>query len=110
MVASAVLMPTIDELEKLVAQFPDKPFPRYGLAMEYKKANRWDEALTHFRKAIELDGDYTAAYYHAGMACEGAGRKDEAIAFYRDGLAAAQRIGNAHAAGELGEALRLLGG
>ncbi|HVO32177.1 MAG TPA: tetratricopeptide repeat protein [bacterium] len=103
-------MPSIDELEKLVQQFPDKAFPRYGLAMEYKKASRWDEALTHFRKAIELDPNYTAAFFHAGMACEAAGRKEDAKQFYRDGLVAAKRVGNSHAAGEIGEALRLLEG
>jgi tetratricopeptide (TPR) repeat protein len=103
-------MPSIAELETLVKQFPDKPFPRYGLAMEYKKAARYEEALPHFRKAIELDPNYTAAFFHAGMACEAAGKVDDAKQFYRDGLAAAQKIGNSHAASEIGAALAALGG
>ena len=109
MLASAA-MPTIEELEKLVQQFPTKPFPRYGLAMEYKKAARWDEALTHFREAIKLDPNYTAAFFHAGMACESAGKIDDAKQFYREGLAAAQKIGNGHAASEIGAALAAIGG
>ena len=103
-------MPSIAELEKLVTQFPDKPFPRYGLAMEYKKAARHDEALVHFREAIKLDPNYTAAFFHAGMSCEAAGRVEDAKTFYRDGLAVAQRVGNGHAASELGAALQALGG
>ena len=103
-------MPSIEELEKLVTQFPTKPFPRYGLAMEYKKAGRHDEALAHFREAIKLDPNYTAAFFHGGMSCEAAGRPEDAKAFYRDGLAAANRIGNGHAASEIGAALAALGG
>lgn len=103
-------MPTIEELEKLAAQFPTKPLPRYGLAMEYKKAGRFADAIPQFEKAIELDPNYVAALFHMGMAYESWGKTAEAIETYRKGLAVAQRIGNAHAASEIGQALANLGG
>lgn len=102
-------MPSIEEIEKLVQQFPDKPFPRYGLAMEYKKAGRLEDAVTHFRKAVELDPKYVAAYHHCGLTLETLGKRDEAIATFRQGLAIAKQIGNGHAAKEINEALAAMG-
>jgi tetratricopeptide (TPR) repeat protein len=103
-------MPSIEELEKLVQQFPTKPFPRYGLAMEYKKAGRFADSIPHFEKAMELDPNYVAAFFQAGMAYEAWGKADLAKETYRKGLVVAQRIGNGHAASEIGAALAALGG
>ena len=94
-------MPSIDELEALIARFPDKPFPRYGLAMEYKKAGRFDDAVPQFKKALELDPNYVAAYMHCGITLREAGKDDEAKETLKAGLAVANKIGNGHAAGEI---------
>ncbi len=101
-------MPSIDELETLTRQFPDKAFPRYGLAMEYKKAGRIDEAVREFREAMRLDADYVAAWFQCGLALESAGRIEEARAVLTEGLAVAQRVGNAHAASEIAGTLSQL--
>lgn len=101
-------MPSIQELETLTQQFPDKAFPRYGLAMEYKKASRWEEAVREFRAAMKLDSNYVAAWFQCGMALEAWGKTDEAKSMYREGLQVAQRVGNAHAASEISAALAAL--
>jgi tetratricopeptide (TPR) repeat protein len=103
-------MPDISELESLIARFPDKPFPRYGLAMEYKKAGRADDAVAQFKAALKLDPNYVAAYMHCGLALREAGRNDEAKTTLHEGLAVAQRVGNSHAAGEISGILQEMGG
>lgn len=103
-------MPDIAELESLIQRFPDKPFPRYGLAMEYKKAGRFPDAVAQFKKALELDPNYVAAYMHCGLAQREAGQIDEAKATLQQGLQVAQRIGNGHAAGEISGILMEMGG
>jgi len=103
-------MPDIAELETLITRFPDKPFPRYGLAMEYKKAARFDEAIAQFDAALKLDPNYVAAYMHCGLAMREAGRIDDAKATLQKGLGVAQRIGNSHAAGEIAGILQEIGG
>ena len=102
-------MPDISELESLIARYPDKPFPRYGLAMEYKKAGRFDDAVAQFEKAMALDPNYVAAYMHCGIALREAGRVVDAKATLTRGLAVAQRIGNAHAASEISGILQEIG-
>lgn len=101
-------MPSIEELEKLVQQFPDKPFPRYGLAMEYKKVNRFDEAIPHFREAMKLDANYVAAWFQCGLTYQAAGKIDEAKQTYREGIEVARRVGNGHALSEISDALASL--
>ena len=103
-------MPSIEELEAIIAKFPDKPFPRYGLAMEYKKAKRWDDAVREFQHAMRMDPNYVAAWFQCGLALQEAGRLDEARKVLTDGLGVANRIGNAHAASEISETLHQLGG
>lgn len=102
-------MPDITELENLIQRFPDKPFPRYGLAMEYKKAGRFADAVAQFQKALELDPNYVAAYMHCGIAMRDAGNPVDAKATWQKGLAVAQKIGNAHAAGEISGLLMEIG-
>jgi tetratricopeptide (TPR) repeat protein len=102
-------MPSIDELEGLIARFPDKPFPRYGLAMEYKKARRFDEAVAQFQEAVKLDPKYVAAFMHCGLCLREAGRADEAKQTLQQGLQVAQRAGNTHAAGEIAGILQEMG-
>ena len=103
-------MPSIQELEALTKQFPDKAFPRYGLAMEYKKANRFEEAIREFQEAMRLDPNYVAAWHHCGMAYEQWGRIEDAKRVYREGMDVARRVGNGHALSEITAALQAIGG
>ncbi len=101
-------MPSIQELEALTKQFPAKAFPRYGLAMEYKKASRFEEAIREFEEAMKLDANYVAAWFHCGMAYEAWGKLDDAKRVYREGIEVARRIGNGHALSEITAALQAL--
>jgi predicted Zn-dependent protease len=95
-------------LEKLTREGSDDPMAWYGLAMEYRKLERWDEALQTFTALRTRRPDYVAMYLMCGQMLEGVDRKDEAREWMEAGLAAARAKGDGHAASELEAALALL--
>ena len=102
-------MPSIADLEALTKQFPAKAFPRYGLAMEYKKAARYEDAIREFQHAMRLDPNYVAAWHHAGQSYVAWGKPEDAKRVYLEGIEVAKRIGNGHALSELTAELQALG-
>lgn len=97
-------------LQQVLAANPDDAFARYGLAMEYTRAGETETALAEYKTLLQKNPDYTAAYFMAAQMLAGAGRTDEAKQFLRDGIASAQRSGNAHAKSEMEGMLQELGG
>lgn len=102
-------MSRIEQLQSFIAQTPNDPFPRYGLAMELKNAGQLEEAERTFAELIERFPDYTPAYLHAGGVLAMLGRKPEAAAVYRRGMEACTQKRDFHAKGELETALADLG-
>ncbi|MGD0013319.1 MAG: tetratricopeptide repeat protein [Bryobacteraceae bacterium] len=98
----------LEALRQILAQNPSDGFARYGLAMEFSKAGRFQEAVAEFRALLDLKPDYAYAYYHAGQALERLGRFEEAKDFYRRGIELTARLGDEHARNELQLALDLL--
>ena len=92
-------------LETLIVAKPDDPFPRYGLAMEYKKLGRHDEAVSAFEELTRVHPSYVPSYLMFGNLLEALGRAPAAIEVYTRGIEAARASGNDHAAGELQAAL-----
>ncbi len=82
---------------------PNDTFVTYGLAMEYAKLNNLEEALGWLSKTIELDADYAYAYYQKARLLSETGKNEAATETISEGLAAAERKGDAHAAEELEE-------
>ena len=102
-------MSRLETLKSMLDQNPKDSFARYGLAMEYKNAGEWEDAMREFRSLIAMNADYHAAYFHGGQTLERMGREDEARELYREGVEAATRAGNGHARAEMQGALDLLG-
>jgi tetratricopeptide (TPR) repeat protein len=99
----------LETLKSLLSEDPGNSFARYGLAMEYSRAGRLEEALAEFEALLKADPGYSYAYFHGGQALEQLGRIEEAKDMYRRGLEAATRKGDQHARSELQGALDLLG-
>jgi predicted Zn-dependent protease len=95
-------------LEKVTADGTDDPLAWYGLAMEYRKLQRWDEALQTFTTLRTRKPDYIAMYLMCGQMLDECGRKDEARDWLDVGLAAARAKGDSHAAGEIESAIAAL--
>jgi tetratricopeptide (TPR) repeat protein len=92
-------------LKAFAAQRPSDPFPRYGLAMEYKNSGQLEQAREVFAALMTDHPAYTAAYLHAGNTLVALGRADEARTIYARGIEACTKAGDAHARGELEGAL-----
>ena len=94
-------------LLQLLAFYADDPtdaFTIYALATEYR-AQEPERAWEFYQKLLAEHPDYVGTYYHAGKLLEAFGRKDEAEQVYRQGLVAARKAGQQHAASELRQAL-----
>jgi tetratricopeptide (TPR) repeat protein len=97
-------MPEMNRLQMLtefLQQNPGDAFARYGLAMEYSKLGQTEQALTEFKKLLEVHPDYTNGYFMAAQVLERSGRTPEARQMLEKGVEAARRTGNKHALSEM---------
>lgn len=103
-------MPTrLEQLQKLVAVDPNDPFAHYGVGLELLGLERFEEACAAFTAALERDPNYVAAYHLRARTEIKMGARPAAAETLRAGIAAAQRVGDRHAAAEMAELLESLG-
>jgi predicted Zn-dependent protease len=96
-------------LEKVTREGSTEPMAWYGLALEYRTLERWDEALQTFTTLRTNHPDYVATYLMCGQMLEKLDRKDDARAWLEAGIEAARRKRDGHALSELESALAGLG-
>lgn len=94
-------MPSIAQLEKLLATDPHDAFVLYGLAQEYAKAGQTQMAVTFYDRCLQADPAYCYAYYHKARALANASDMPGAAATIAAGVVAARKHQDAHALGEL---------
>lgn len=94
-------MDRLSMLLSLVSTKPNDPFPRYGLAMEYKSRGRHDDAVQAFAELAERHPTYVPGYLMHGNLLETMGRRAEAQVVYDRGLEVARAAGDDHAESEL---------
>ncbi len=85
----------------MLAEDPNDPFLRYGLAMEYVSAGDDAAAAKCLQGLIALAPDYVPAYLQLGQALLRQGRTPEARQAWSQGVQAAQQAGNQHARDEM---------
>ena len=95
----------LETLEEFVRERPTDAFAHYGLAMEYVKAGRPEDALATFQKLLGFNPNYTAGYHQAGLLLTHLGRIEEARAMFSRGIEVAGRNGEHHSKTEMEEAL-----
>ncbi len=100
-------MPLREQLEAMLAEDPTDQFLRYGLALELDKIGVHQRSL-ELMSELQRES-YVPAFFMAGQQLTRLERIGEARAVLREGIAAADRIGNTHAAGEMREFLTSLG-
>lgn len=86
------IMSQIENLKKMVEKNPDSLLSQFGLAKAYLEAKNYSKAAIHFKEAIRLKPDYTAAFRFLGQALEKGGEKEEAIAIYRQGIEVSAQV------------------
>lgn len=94
-------MPSIADLERLLAKDPGDPFILYGLAQEHAKLGRFPEAISLYDRCLKADPAYSYAYFHKAKALEAAGREPDAIAALAAGLLAARAARDQQAISEI---------
>jgi Tfp pilus assembly protein PilF len=98
-------MDRIETFKTFISRSPADPFPRYGLAMEYKGTGALAEAWASFEELLHDFPDYVPTYLMAGGTLLALGRNDQAAEVYRTGIDVAGRRGDLHARKELEAAL-----
>lgn len=101
-------MSRLDQLRKLAEAQPDDPFAHYAVGLEYAEQSQWAAAQAAFARALEINADYTAAYMQRARAEIKLGRREDAGATLRAGLAVAGRLGDQHAVDELTKMLEAI--
>jgi predicted Zn-dependent protease len=94
-------MDKIAALSEILTADPTNAFARYGLAMEHNTQGNTALALSEFATLIQHNPDYVPAYQMSAQTLAKLGRAIEAITRLKEGLTAAQRTNNAHAASEM---------
>src|SRR5918911_2102012 len=85
------LSPMISSLEKLLGTARDGALLRYSLGLEYSKTGDAARAAQYLRDAVERDPLYSAAWKALGRALADAGRREDALSAYSNGIEAARR-------------------
>ena len=98
-------MDRIATFKQFIANEPKNPFPRYGLAMQYKKQGQLDDACASFAELTAEFPDYLATYLMYGSVLAGLEREREADQIYRTGIDVSTAKGDGHARNELEAAL-----
>lgn len=94
-------MPSLAQLERLLAAEPGDAFLLYAIAQEHAKVGAVAAAVEYYDRCLNADPGYCYAYYHKAKVLLGAGRGAEAIVTIDAGLLVAQRTGDGKALGEL---------
>jgi len=98
----------LESLEKMLAQGMDNPMLRFGLGKGYLDAGDAERAATHFRRCVEQDRKYSAAWKLLGRALQLSGDNAGAREAWEQGLLAAQAHGDKQAEKEMDVFLRKL--
>ncbi len=94
-------MPSIAQLERLLAVDPHDAFVLYGLAQEYAKAGQDTRAIEFYDRCLAADPTYCYAYYHKARVQADAGQTAPALATIQAGIAVARKAADATALSEL---------
>jgi len=97
-----------DRLQALLGFYEEDPsdsFTRFALALEYGKQGDPSKAIELLEALRRDDPTYIGTYYHLAALYRGQGAADTAEGVYREGIAAADRAKDTHAAAELRSAL-----
>ncbi|HEX8653409.1 MAG TPA: tetratricopeptide repeat protein [Pyrinomonadaceae bacterium] len=80
----------IDTFKQMLESDPENTMVCFGLANEYLKAERYDEAITALKDYLARADDEGAAYGMLARAYEKVGRREEARQAYERGIEMAE--------------------
>jgi predicted Zn-dependent protease len=81
-------------LERMLGNRPEDSRLRFGLALEYLKADRRQDGIRELRRYLDEADDEGNGWGRLGAALREEGREDEAIEAIQKGIDAAMRFGH----------------
>ncbi len=90
-------MSQVEALKKMIEKNPDSLLAQFGLAKAYMEQEDFASAAIHFREAIRIKPDYTAAYRFLGQSLDKGEQKEEAIQVYTKGIQVSEQSGDMEA-------------
>ncbi len=102
------MTPRIDSLRKQLDGPRDGALLRFSLAGALLAEGQADQAIAQYRRALDFDHDYSAAWKLLGKVLLDTGDPDAAAHAWQQGMAAAARRGDKQAEREMGVFLRRL--
>ncbi len=84
------------EFLEVINAFPDDALTRFGFGNFYRDSGETEKAIEQYRKAIECDSGYGAAYLELGALYEHTDRADLAREVYTQAITAAEQKGDQH--------------
>ena len=84
----------IDALLRMLDRSPGDARLHFGLALEYEKAERWQDVVAVLRAYLAASQDEGNAWGRLGRALHRLGRTDEAITAYETGVRTARAHGH----------------
>lgn len=102
------MTPLIDNLRKQLDGPRDGALLRFSLASALLTEGQADQAIAQYRRALDFDRDYSAAWKLLGKALLDTGDAEAATHAWQQGMAAAARRGDKQAEREMRVFLRRL--
>ncbi len=90
-----------EQLEALLADDPNDPFLRYGLAMELEAQGDTPGAIDHLRSLIDDFPEYVPAFLQVGQLLIKQGEPVDAKDYLRMGMDVAMKVAEHHAYSEM---------
>jgi predicted Zn-dependent protease len=84
----------IETFKQMLESDPENALVRFGLANEYLKAERYEEAITALKDYLQRSDDEGAAFGMLARAYEGVGQRERARESYQRGIEAAELHGH----------------
>ncbi|WP_297888947.1 tetratricopeptide repeat protein [Sulfurihydrogenibium sp.] len=81
----------IDALLKALEKDPNNPLGLYGVALEFFKEGRYDDAIVYLKKYLSVYDDQGAAYRTLAQAYLNIGDIEQAIETYERGIEQARK-------------------
>jgi Tfp pilus assembly protein PilF len=101
-------MANIDTFQALLDKGNDSALLRYSLGNEYFKENKFEKAIIHLEKAIELDPKHSAAWKLYAKTLAANQQTAEAINAYEKGIDIAEKNGDIQSVKEMNVFLKRL--
>jgi predicted Zn-dependent protease len=79
------MLDRLSQLKTMLAETPDDPFLKYGIALEIAKTN-YQEGITKLKELTRNHPEYLASYYRIGALLSNNNQEAEAIVYLLEGL------------------------